>query len=63
MMESNLTPLQQEMMGTVCRYPCRLSRSGLAKMLVGAKSWVGRECPEYGRSQSIVVKIFCIKLI
>ncbi|MCP5094318.1 MAG: hypothetical protein GY943_02065 [Chloroflexi bacterium] len=44
-----LTPLQQTVFNVVCKYPGRFSRSGLAKMLVGAKSWQEREFPEYGR--------------
>lgn len=30
-------------------YPGQFSRSGLAKMLVGAKSWQNKDFPEYGR--------------
>ena len=33
----------------VREYPGQFSRSGLAKMLVGAKSWQGTSIPEYGR--------------
>jgi hypothetical protein len=41
--------LQRILLDVVHKYPARFSRSGLAKMLVGAKSWQGREYPEYGR--------------
>jgi hypothetical protein len=44
-----LTPRQQAILDAVRKYPGRFTRSGLAKMLVGAKSWTGREYPEYGR--------------
>ncbi len=47
-----LTSLQEEIVDVVCRYPGRFTRSGLAKMLVGAKSWQERELPEYGRFSS-----------
>ncbi|MFQ5434867.1 MAG: hypothetical protein ACE5FD_08320 [Anaerolineae bacterium] len=46
---NQLTTLQQNILNIVRKYPGRFSRSGLAKMLVGAKSWQGREYPEYGR--------------
>ncbi len=46
---NQLTALQQTLLDIVRKYPGRFSRSGLAKMLVGAKSWQGRDCPEYGR--------------
>ena len=45
---NQLTTLQQTILATVQKYPGRFSRSGLAKMLVGAKSWQGRGVPEYG---------------
>ncbi|MBK8989831.1 MAG: hypothetical protein IPM39_27850 [Chloroflexi bacterium] len=44
-----LTPIQQTILDVVCRYPGRFSRSGLAKMLVGAKSWQDVDFPDYGR--------------
>jgi len=47
--QNQLTPLQQTLLDIVHKYPGQFSRSGLAKMLVGAKSWQGREFPEYGR--------------
>ncbi|NHZ71676.1 MAG: hypothetical protein GWP17_01145 [Aquificales bacterium] len=45
----SLTPLQQTLFDAVCKYPGRFSRSGLAKMLVGTKSWQDTSYPEYGR--------------
>ena len=39
-------------MNAVRQYPGQFSRSGLAKMLVGAKSWQDRDFPEYGRFAS-----------
>ena len=47
-----LTPIQQNLLDVVCRYPGRFSRSGLAKMLVGAKSWQDADFPDYGRFSS-----------
>jgi hypothetical protein len=44
-----LVPLQQAILNIVGKYPGQFSRSGLAKMLVGAKSWQARDFPEYGR--------------
>jgi hypothetical protein len=44
-----LIPLQQTILDVVGKYPGQFSRSGLAKMLVGAKSWQERDFPEYGR--------------
>ncbi len=44
-----LTPVQQAILEVVRQYPGRFSRSGLAKMLVGAKSWQDTSFPEYGR--------------
>ena len=44
-----LTPVQQAILDVVSKYPGRFSRSGLAKMLVGAKSWQDTSFPEYGR--------------
>lgn len=46
---AQLTPLQQTILDAVHKYPGQFSRSGLAKMLVGAKSWQNKEFPEYGR--------------
>jgi hypothetical protein len=45
---AQLTPLQQTILDVVRRHPGRFSRSGLAKMLVGAKSWQDKDFPEYG---------------
>ena len=45
----SLTPLQQAILDAVRRYPGQFSPSGLAKMLVGAKSWQDKGVPEYGR--------------
>ena len=44
-----LTSVQQTILDVVRKYPGRFSRSGLAKMLVGAKSWQDTSFPEYGR--------------
>lgn len=44
-----LTPVQQAILDVVRKYPGRFSRSGLAKMLVGARSWQDTSFPEYGR--------------
>ena len=46
---SHLTSLQQTILDVVRKYPGQFSRSGLAKMLVGAKSWQNKDFPEYGR--------------
>lgn len=46
---AQLTPLQQTILDVVRKYPGQFSRSGLAKMLVGAKSWQNTDFPEYGR--------------
>lgn len=46
---AQLTPLQQTILDVVHKYPGQFSRSGLAKMLVGAKSWQNKDFPEYGR--------------
>jgi hypothetical protein len=46
---TRLVPLQQAILDVVGKYPGQFSRSGLAKMLVGAKSWQERDFPEYGR--------------
>jgi len=46
---AQLTPLQQTILDVVHTYPGQFSRSGLAKMLVGAKSWQDTDFPEYGR--------------
>lgn len=46
---NQLTPLQQTILDVVRQYPGQFSRSGLAKMLVGAKSWQNKDFPEYGR--------------
>jgi hypothetical protein len=47
-----LTSLQQAIINVVLKYPGQFSRSGLAKMLVGAKSWQDTNFPEYGRFSS-----------
>ncbi len=44
-----LTLVQQAALDVVNKYPGHFSRSGLAQMLVGAKSWQERDFPEYGR--------------
>ena len=44
-----ITPLQQTILDVVHKYPGQFARSGLAKMLVGAKSWQNTDFPEYGR--------------
>lgn len=44
-----LTSLQRAILDIVRQHPGRFSRSGLAKMLVGAKSWQDTDFPEYGR--------------
>jgi hypothetical protein len=46
---TQLIPVQQAILDVVGKYPGQFSRSGLAKMLVGAKSWQERDFPEYGR--------------
>jgi len=46
---AQLTPLQQTILDVVHTYPGQFSRRGLAKMLVGAKSWQDTDFPEYGR--------------
>ena len=48
MTQPELTPLQQVVLDAVRRYPGQFSRSGLAKMLVGARSWEDASYPEYG---------------
>ena len=44
-----LTSLQQAVLSIVGQYPGQFTRSSLAKMLVGAKSWQDKRFPEYGR--------------
>jgi hypothetical protein len=44
-----LTLVQQAVLDVVSRYPGHFSRSGMAQMLVGAKSWQETDLPEYGR--------------
>jgi hypothetical protein len=44
-----LTSRQQAILDVVSNYPGQFSRSGLAKMLVGAKSWQNADFPDYGR--------------
>lgn len=43
-----LTSRQRKIVNIVARYPGQFSRSGLAKMLVGAKSWPAEGWAEYG---------------
>jgi hypothetical protein len=45
---AQLTPLQQTILNAVHHYPGRFNRSGLAKMLVGAKSSPDDALPEFG---------------
>jgi hypothetical protein len=47
-----LTSLQKTILDVVRKYPGQFTRSGLAKMLVGAKSWQDKSFPEYGRFAS-----------
>ena len=49
MVQLPLTHLQQMILDVVGSYPGQFTRSGLAKMLVGARSWQERAYPEYGR--------------
>lgn len=44
-----LIPVQQAILDVVSEHPGQFSRSGLAKMLVGARSWQDTSFPEYGR--------------
>jgi hypothetical protein len=44
-----LTSAQQTILAVVSRYTGQFSRSGLAKMLVGARSWQDTSLSEYGR--------------
>jgi len=46
---TQLTPLQQAILDIVSQYPGQFTRSGVAKMLVGAKSWQDSSYPDYGR--------------
>lgn len=50
--QDQLSQLQRDVLDVVSRYPGRFSRSGLAKMLVGAKSWQDADFPDYGRFSS-----------
>lgn len=43
------TSLQQTILAVVHNYPGRFSRSGLAQMLVAARSWQDTGYPEYGQ--------------
>jgi hypothetical protein len=43
------SPLQEAILTAVGQYPGQFSRTGLAQMLVGAKSWQDTSFPEYGR--------------
>lgn len=47
--QDQLSQLQRDVLDVVYRCPGRFSRSGLAKMLVGAKSWQDADFPDYGR--------------
>lgn len=47
MPSDNLTPLQRDLIVIVGRYPGQFTRSGLSKLLVGAKSWQNESYPEY----------------
>ncbi|MBK8989744.1 MAG: hypothetical protein IPM39_27410 [Chloroflexi bacterium] len=47
-----LSPWQQTILDVVRRYPGQFTRSGLAKMLVGARSWQDTSFAEYGRFAS-----------
>ncbi len=47
-----LSSWQHTILDVVHRYPGRFSRSGLAKMLVGARSWQDTSYAEYGRLSS-----------
>ena len=49
---TQLTSVQQAILDVVGKYPGQFSRSGLAQMLVGAKSWQEGDFPEYGRFSS-----------
>jgi len=49
MTRPELTSQQQRLVDVVSRYPGRFTRSGLAQMLVGARSWQETEFPEYGQ--------------
>ena len=44
--------MQEAVLAVVQQYPGHFSRSGLAKMLVGARSWQDTGYPEYGRFAS-----------
>ena len=50
--QDQLSQLQRDVLDVVYRYPGRFSRSGLAKILVGAKSWQDADFPDYGRFSS-----------
>ena len=49
MIQPELSPVQGAVLTAVRQYPGQFSRSGLAKMLVGARSWQNTGYPEYGR--------------
>ena len=42
-----LAPLQQTILDIVQKYPDKFTRSGLSKLLVGAKSWRDKQHPGY----------------
>ncbi len=48
MSRPELSPVQKAVLAAVQRYPGQFSRSGLAKMLVGARSWQDIEYLGYG---------------
>ena len=50
--QDQLSQLQLDILDVVRRHPGRFSRSGLAKMLVGSKSWQDANFPDYGRFSS-----------
>lgn len=43
----DLTAVQRDIVAVVGRYPGQFTRSGLSKLLVGAKSWEDKQHPEY----------------
>ncbi|MCB0019085.1 MAG: hypothetical protein KDE09_14950 [Anaerolineales bacterium] len=52
MSQREFSPVQEAVLAVVQQYPGHFSRSGLAKMLVGARSWQDTGYPEYGRFAS-----------
>lgn len=45
----DLSPVQLAILTTVRRFPGQFSRSGLAKLLVGSRSWQDIDHPAYSR--------------